>query len=71
MTSTKYFISIDAKNGRVVGGNITTYVKTSENSILAVQINQGNSVFETWSVFSKSKKALDKKAINGYGNLME
>lgn len=67
MTSTKYVISIDGKNSRVVGSNISTYVQTAENSILAVQINESSSVVETWSFFPKSKKALYTKTINGYG----
>ena len=67
MTSTKYVISIDGKNSRVVGSDITTYIQTAENSILAVQINEGSSVVETWSIFPKAKKALYTKTINGYG----
>ena len=67
MTSTKYVISIDGKNSRVVGSNITTYIQTAENSILALEINEGSSVVETWSIFPASKKALYTKTINGYG----
>lgn len=67
MTSTKYVISIDGKNSRVIGSNISTYIQTAENSIIAVQINEGSSVVETWSFFPKSKKALYTKTINGYG----
>jgi hypothetical protein len=67
MTKTKYIIYIDGEKSKIVGSTITTYLQTAENAIIAIDIKNGSSVVETWSVNPASKKALYTKTINGYG----
>lgn len=67
MTSTKYVIYIDGNKSHIVGSSISEYLQTAPNSILAIAIEDGASVIETWTIDPEMKKALYTKTTSGYG----
>lgn len=66
MTNTKYVVVVDGDKSKVLDNPIS-FIQVSANSILGLDVVNGKSVVETWSVYPSEKKAIYTKTVNVYG----